>query len=170
MCPGHGRHTRSSPLMRATASCCLNPLTPFVSKDRAAVVSAARGDKVAWPIATLADGSKSDLSIASRRCLGNRRQALRRPAPGDRKLVRPRTAISRRAHQASASMRPPLLIWGLWICYGGWPDRPGPKQMCVAMEPCTAPVDSLAETGPWSRELSPGQSVSWPMYVDLELI
>ena len=33
---------------------------------------------------------------------------------------------------------------GLWICYGGWPDRPGPKQTCVAMEPATAPVDSLA--------------------------
>jgi hypothetical protein len=57
---------------------------------------------------------------------------------------------------------------GLWICSGGWPERKGPKQMCVAMEPATAPVDSLAITGPWSRELSPGQSDFWTMTVDLQ--
>jgi galactose mutarotase-like enzyme len=59
---------------------------------------------------------------------------------------------------------------GLWICYGGWPDRPGPKQICVAMEPATAPVDSLAIAGPWSRQLKPGESFRWPMFVDFETI
>ena len=57
---------------------------------------------------------------------------------------------------------------GLWICYGGWPEKPGPKQACVAMEPATAPVDSLAVTGPWSRELAPGDPLSWPMQVEIE--
>ena len=59
---------------------------------------------------------------------------------------------------------------GLWICYGGWPERPGPKQMCVALEPATAPVDSLAVTGEWSRVLEPGESFSWPMEVEIERI
>jgi galactose mutarotase-like enzyme len=57
---------------------------------------------------------------------------------------------------------------GLWLCYGGWPERPGTKQACVAMEPSTAPVDSLAKSGPWSRVLAPGESFSWPMVVELE--
>jgi galactose mutarotase-like enzyme len=59
---------------------------------------------------------------------------------------------------------------GLWICYGGWPERPGPKQMCVALEPATAPVDSLAQAGPWSRILAPGESCFWPMVVEIESI
>ena len=57
---------------------------------------------------------------------------------------------------------------GLWICYGGWPDRPGSKQMCVALEPATAPVDSLAVTGPWSRTLAPGEWYTWPMTVEIQ--
>jgi hypothetical protein len=59
---------------------------------------------------------------------------------------------------------------GLWICYGGWPSRPGPKQVCVALEPSTAPADSLAKSGPWSRVLAAGHSFAWPMHVDLEPI
>ena len=38
------------------------------------------------------------------------------------------------------------------------------------MEPSTAPVDSLAVTGPWARELAPGESFSWPMQVEIERI
>ena len=33
---------------------------------------------------------------------------------------------------------------GLWLCYGGWPEGHPKRQYCVALEPCTAPVDSLA--------------------------
>jgi len=38
------------------------------------------------------------------------------------------------------------------------------------MEPATAPVDSLAETGPWSRVLAPGESYRWPMTVAIDSI
>jgi hypothetical protein len=38
------------------------------------------------------------------------------------------------------------------------------------MEPATAPVDSLAITGPWSRKLDPGQSDFWTMTVDLQTL
>jgi galactose mutarotase-like enzyme len=57
---------------------------------------------------------------------------------------------------------------GLWICYGGWPERPGPKQVCIAPEPATAPVDSLAAEGPWARHLQPGESTTWPVHLEIE--
>lgn len=52
---------------------------------------------------------------------------------------------------------------GLWLCYGGWPAAPGPRQMCVALEPSTSPVDSLASSEKWKRILEPGASFSWTM-------
>ena len=57
---------------------------------------------------------------------------------------------------------------GLWLCYGGWPERGEARQMCVAMEPTTAPVDGLATTGEWSRWLEPGETTHWPMDVEIE--
>jgi galactose mutarotase-like enzyme len=56
---------------------------------------------------------------------------------------------------------------GLWLCYGGWPEGRANRQQCVAIEPCTAPVDSLAEaiaTGQ-ARRLEPGKSDEWPMRI-----
>jgi len=127
------------------------------------------GDTVRWPVAALADGHVCDLSLAQgigsqigdKLFAGPLRAAenwcaLERPGAGVRIKV---------GFDAAAT---PYL--GLWICYGGWPERPGPKQMCVAMEPATAPVDSLAETGPWSRVLAGGESFSWTMTVAIESI
>jgi galactose mutarotase-like enzyme len=57
---------------------------------------------------------------------------------------------------------------GLWICQGGWPARPGPRQASVAYEPSTAPVDSLAKSGSWSRVLSPGESCYRTMVVEID--
>jgi galactose mutarotase-like enzyme len=127
------------------------------------------GDQVSWPVAALADGSQWDLSQA-------------RPAEseiGDKLfagplneaenwcvLERPRAGVQIKVG-LDVEATPYL---GLWICYGGWPERPGAKQMCVAMEPATAPVDSLAETGPWSRVLPPGDCFSWFMDVEIEIM
>lgn len=128
-----------------------------------------RDDKIAWPMATLADGSRVDLRVAQAAETGIGDKlfaedlsgvenwcALRRPSAGVRIRV-----------EFDPAATPNL---GLWICYGGWPDRPGTKQMCVALEPSTAPVDSLAETGSWSRVLEPGQSDEWPMHVAIETL
>jgi galactose mutarotase-like enzyme len=125
------------------------------------------GDTVAWPVAKLARGGETDLRVAQAPdtgigdklfagplAVGENWCALRRPSAG----VRIRVSFDTTAT--------PYL--GLWICYGGWPERPGLKQICVALEPSTAPVDSLAINGPWSRTLLPGQSFSWPMTIDLE--
>lgn len=127
------------------------------------------GNRVAWPVARLADGDETDLSVAQRpqSKIGDKLfagplnaaenwAALERPSAG----VRIRVGFDPEAT--------PYL--GLWLCYGGWPERPGPKQNCIALEPATAPVDSLATEGTWSRWLEPGESFDWAMTVDLELI
>ncbi len=128
-----------------------------------------RGEPVSWPMATLADGSQTDLSVAQSpaSCIAEKlfagpltvREnwcALERPQAGVRIKVRFDPAAT------------PYL--GLWICFGGWPAGPGPKQTCVALEPSTAGADSLAETGPWSRVMGPGDCVRWPLDVEIETL
>jgi galactose mutarotase-like enzyme len=128
-----------------------------------------RGDAVTWPIATLATGGLTDLTVAQPPESGIGDKLFAGPLSAGENwcaLERPSAGVRIR-FTFDTTMTPYL---GLWICYGGWPDAPGPKQTCVAMEPATAPVDSLAESGPWSRVLEPGQSAIWPMHVDLEFL
>ncbi len=125
------------------------------------------GDEVSWPIATLADGSAFDLSLARSADTGFGDKlftgvmqdgwcALERPSIGLR---------------LSVHFDPRLTPYiGLWLCYGGWPEEPGLKQVCGALEPSTSPVDSLAESGSWSRTLAPGETVNWPMTLGIEPI
>lgn len=126
-------------------------------------------DTIAWPIAKITGGSTTDLRLAQAPQAGI----------GDKLFAGPLTANENWCilHRPSAGVRirftfdtalTPYL--GLWLCYGGWPDKPGPKQNCIAPEPSTAPVDSLAQSGPWSRTLQPGESFAWPMIVDLGVI
>jgi galactose mutarotase-like enzyme len=127
------------------------------------------GDRVAWPVATLANGSQTDLSLAQPPASGIGDKLFAGPLSASQNwcaLERPQAGLRIKVSFDPAAT--PYL--GLWICYGGWPDRPGPKQVCVALEPATAPVDSLAKTGPWSRALSPGETFSWPMIVEFESI
>jgi galactose mutarotase-like enzyme len=127
------------------------------------------GDSVSWPIASLSAGGETDLSLAQTIDSGIGDKLFAGPLSATENwctLERPTAGISIRVSFDSAAT--PYL--GLWICYGGWPDRHGPKQMCVALEPATAPVDSLAETGPWSRVLPPGDCFYWSMIVEFESI
>jgi galactose mutarotase-like enzyme len=124
---------------------------------------------ISWPVALLANGVSADLSIAQSPQSGIGDKLFAGPLTSDAnwcELHRPKAGIRIRV-RFDAEATPYL---GLWLCYGGWPDRPGLKQNCVALEPTTAPVDSLARSGPWSRTLGPGQSVSWPMLVDIEIM
>ena len=127
------------------------------------------GDQVSWPVASLVNGSKTDLSLAQGPESGIGDKLFAGPLSTVENwcaLERPKAGV--RIKIGFDSTLIPYL--GVWICHGGWPDRPGTKQTCVALEPSTAPVDSLAISGPWSLELAPGQSFSWPMTVDLELL
>ena len=126
-----------------------------------------KGDAISWPHATLADGGRADLSIAQSPESGIGDKLFAGPLAQTENwcaLERPSARLRIRVG-LDPSVTPYL---GLWICYGGWPDRPGPKQVCVAIEPTTAPVDSLDETGPWSRSLEPGAYARWTMRVDFE--
>jgi galactose mutarotase-like enzyme len=125
------------------------------------------GDAVAWPIAQLAAGGETDLSVAQSIDSGIGDKLFAGPLTAKENwctLERPGAGVKIKVSFDPAAT--PYL--GLWICYGGWPDRPGRKQMCVAPEPATAPVDSLAIDGPWSRTLAPGGSFSWGMSVSIE--
>lgn len=127
------------------------------------------GNTVNWPIATLVDGSRTDLGLvqAPESHIGDK--VFAGPLSDNENwcaIYRPKAGV--RIKMNFDPLATPYL--GLWICHGGWPDGPGPKQMCVALEPATAPVDSLAVTGPWSRELAPGECFSWTISVDFEMI
>ncbi len=125
------------------------------------------GDMVAWPVARSATGEAIDLS----------RVQPRESKVGDKLFAGPLQAAENWCvlHRVKAGVRVRVAFdtaatpyLGLWLCYGGWPGGDGQKQMCVAMEPATAPVDSLAQIGEWSRVLGPGESSTWPMRVEVE--
>lgn len=127
------------------------------------------GDSVSWPVAALANGNVCDLSVAQGIESGIGDKLFAGPlSAAENWCVLERPGAGLRIRVGFDAVATPYL--GLWICYGGWPERPGPKQMCVAMEPATAPVDSLAMVGPWSRVLAPGESYQWPMTVAIESI
>jgi galactose mutarotase-like enzyme len=127
------------------------------------------GDHVDWPIAKLVSGGQTDLSVGQTPDSEIGDKLFAGPlAPAENWCALERSRLGLRLKVSFDPAATPYL--GLWICHGGWPDRPGPKQTCVAIEPTTAPVDSLAKTGPWSRTLAPGESFSWPMIVDIESI
>ncbi len=104
------------------------------------------GDIVSWPIAKLSAGGETDLSLA---------QSIE-SGIGDKLFAGPLSPTENwctlERHTAGVTIRVSLdpavtPYLGLWLCYGGWPDRAGSKQMCVAIEPATGPVDSLG----WNR-------------------
>jgi galactose mutarotase-like enzyme len=127
------------------------------------------GDRVSWPVATLATGGSTDLSVAQEPETGIGDKLFAGPLAAAENwciLERPKAGVRIKIGFDAAAT--PYL--GIWKCHGGWPDRPGTKQTCFALEPSTAPVDSLAKTGPWSLVLDPGESFSWPMVVEIESI
>ena len=127
------------------------------------------GDIIAWPIAKLSDGSSADLSIADATDSGIADKLFAGPlTAAENWCALERMTAGLRIRVNFDPIATPYL--GMWICYGGWPERPGPKQVCVALEPATAPVDSLAITGPWSRSLAGGESFSWKMNIEISTI
>ena len=113
-----------------------------------------------WPKAVLPDGTEADLSVAGALSdeIGDKLYAA---AP-----VEGWCALERRAENLRIEVKfdPALSPYlGLWLCYGGWPEGKNNRQYCVALEPCTAPGDSLAtamEKG-WARKLSSGEEHKW---------
>jgi galactose mutarotase-like enzyme len=129
----------------------------------------ANGDQVGWPIAKRAKGGQADLRVVQSRRSRLADKLFAGPlAANENWCALLRSQVGLRIRFSFDVADAPYL--GLWLCYGGWPERRGAKQMCVAMEPSTAPVDSLAEMGEWSRTLKPGASTSWKMRVAIEIV
>lgn len=125
--------------------------------------------KVSWPMAALAQGGHTDLSLIEPPESGIGEKLFAGPMAAHENwaaLERPRAGL--RIRFRFDPVATPYL--GLWICQGGWPEWSGPRQNCVTLEPSTSAFDSLAQTGPWSRILAPGQTASWPMIVEIESI
>jgi hypothetical protein len=127
------------------------------------------GDQVTWPVARRAKGGPADLSVVQDRRSRIADKLFAGPLAANENwcaLLRPKAGLRIRFSFDVAAA--PFL--GLWLCYGGWPERRGTKQMCVAMEPSTAPVDSLAKAGEWTRVLGAGKRSSWKMCVEIEIV
>jgi galactose mutarotase-like enzyme len=125
------------------------------------------GDEASWPVASTKDG-EADLRAVQAERSGIAEKLFAgplKPGEGWCELRRPKAGVNIRfSFDPKAT---PFL--GVWLCYGGWPERPGPKQMCAALEPATAPVDSLAKGGKWTKVLEPGDSAAWPLTVKIEV-
>ncbi|HLJ75882.1 MAG TPA: hypothetical protein VKT75_00640 [Acidobacteriaceae bacterium] len=127
------------------------------------------GCVVRWPIDSISAGLQGNLSIAQSPNSEIGDKLFAGPLHGaENWAVLERHSAHVRIRVTFDPAANPFL--GLWLCYGGWPLRPGPKQMCVALEPSTSPVDSLASTGKWQRLLEPGESFAWTMTVELQQI
>jgi len=125
------------------------------------------GDTVPWPIARLADGSRTDLSLA----------LTPDSAVGDKLFAGPLSAFENWAvlERSRAGIRIKVTHDPRATPYLGLVDllrrlaRPSrPETDLRRPEPSIAPVDSLAKPGPWSRRLAPGESDHWRMFVDLQ--
>ena len=123
-----------------------------------------KGTQHSWPVADLKSGAKVDLSTTGsiRDEVGDKlytRAPLEGWAAVERKSLGLRVVV-----EFDAALTPYM---GLWLCYGGWPEGRSPRQQCVALEPCTTPVDSLAEAMEkgWARKLAPGQADAWWMAI-----
>jgi galactose mutarotase-like enzyme len=150
-------------------------ITLPASVERVTVEGSARsrlgtsGSVHRWPITSLADGSSTSLDIAGRpeEEIGDK---LYTRAPGEGWCVLDRKQAGLRVR---VDFDPALSPWlGLWLCYGGWPEGQANRQNCVAIEPCTAPIDSLeaalkSGSASW---LTPGQSVSWWMTITASVV
>lgn len=127
------------------------------------------GSKHVWPRVTLNDGGKANLSIAGKISddVGDK---IYMAAPTEGWCAIDRVRLARRI---TVRFAPETLPWlGLWLCYGGWPEADGERQYAVALEPCTAPVDSLAVAlaKGWARTLAPSASAEWRIQFELTVV
>lgn len=99
------------------------------------------GSRHSWPLTTTSSDDAVDLSLvgAAEAQIADKLFTLAAPEGW---CALNRLKIGRRVEMKFEPQQAPYL--GLWLCYGGWPEDKTAKQYCVALEPCTAPTDSLA--------------------------
>ncbi len=131
----------------------------------------AAGSRHSWPFtADARDGSALDLTTVGQPSDGvGDKVVARAPVEGW-------CALERRALGVRLTLRfdPKTNPWlGLWLCYGGWPEAAtARKGFTVALEPCTSPVDSLAEAieRGEAKTLAPGAEDRWSLTFEVTLL
>ena len=122
------------------------------------------GTVQSWPLARLATGDLVPLDVAGH-VSDNIGDKIYAAAPSEGWCAIERRQAGLRVQVEFDPALSPFL--GLWLCYGGWPENGARKQYCVALEPCTSPVDSLAAAAKARRAkvLAPGQCDFWWMRI-----
>jgi galactose mutarotase-like enzyme len=117
-----------------------------------------------WPITKLASGEEAALDRAGD-ASDNVGDKIYAAAPSEGWCAIERRRAGLRVQIEFDPALSPFL--GSWLCYGGWPEGRTNRQYCVALEPCTSPVDSLAAavTAGRARTLFPGQCDLWWMRI-----
>jgi galactose mutarotase-like enzyme len=59
---------------------------------------------------------------------------------------------------------------GLWLCLGGWPTSRPAKHYTIALEPCLAPCDSLAEAIAGGHGLTLAPRASFAFWLEVSLV
>ena len=120
----------------------------------------ASGAQHSWPVTTLPDGKQTSLNITEDADSQIGDKLFTNAPPEGWCILERKTAGLRLKIEFDPALSPYL---GLWLCYGGWPEGQSERQNCVAIEPCTAPIDSLeaAVKNGTARTLAAGQSASW---------
>jgi hypothetical protein len=129
----------------------------------------AQGGIHSWPKTQTNAGRPTDLSVVGtvEEKVGDK---LFASAPVEGWCALDRIRLGRRIEMHFDPRQAPYL--GLWLAYAGWPEDRSPKQFCVALEPCTAPTDSLAVSirRGWATLLTPQAINRWQVEVLVSLL
>lgn len=127
------------------------------------------GRKHSWPEAVLDNGTTIDLSVCGA-AQDDVADKLYAASPEDGWCALERRALKTRIEVSFDPQESPFL--GLWLCYGGWPSDAVNRQYCVALEPCMAPMDSLASASAkgYTRKLGAQQKYIWSIAIRIKAI
>lgn len=124
----------------------------------------APGKRLSWPRTLTASGATVDLSVVEPHSSGTG-DKLFMQSPNEGWVALEQRRIKSRVE---VHFEPRECPWtGLWLAYGGWPSGQALRQQCVAIEPCTAPADSLdvAIRNGTAKYLDPGARCEWAIEI-----
>ena len=127
----------------------------------------APGRAHSWPYTRDKHGDTIDLSLAGGAADGVG-DKLFASAPPEGWIAIDRHRLRRQIRVHFDPVQNPYV--GLWLAYGGWPEGQAQRQHCIALEPCTAPVDSLATAIERGRSQTLAAGAKWKWKIEIEIL